>query len=110
MDLYGNKTRKPTAKPHTSWAKWQRKYPTLDAWIEAHPGQPAGRQISKPCDVNYYRLTIACETHFDYCRRKRDIPKAKPGSQDGAMFCYAIDVKIYKTFKAWQQDRLKFIF
>ena len=34
------------------WPRWRRRYPSLEAWIVAHPGEACGRVIHIP-EINY---------------------------------------------------------
>lgn len=52
---------KPDKVPMTppNWTRWWRRYPTLEAWIAAHPGEPCGRLVSPPLPksaVRYFLL------------------------------------------------------
>lgn len=48
IDLFTGQPCKPLDCDRKSFATWARRYPTAQAWIDAHPGQPVGRVVFMP--------------------------------------------------------------
>jgi hypothetical protein len=56
------------AKPR-SWATYFRKYPTIQAWLDAHPGQLCGRVVNPPSAVRYFSYQSGRDVCFNYSMR-----------------------------------------
>ena len=40
------------------WRAWRKLYPSVAAWLRAHPGEVAGRALNTPT-ITYYRHHLA---------------------------------------------------
>ena len=52
-----------SVKAHPSWAKFFRRFPDVNAWIEANKSRMAGRLIDYPYDKQI--------TYYSYTRRRK---------------------------------------